>query len=422
MLKKQGIFAIIAVLALFALLHLGFAPEAHSPRTTGTTMLGGIAFLLMTISMVLSTRARVFEDLFGGLDRMYQVHKVCGTMSLIFVLVHFLSVPKELPPGVDEIANALVPSAPLGMVALIVLVLSLAITLNRKISYSRWRPMHKLMGLMYFLVIGHFMNAPAVFYERFSASGILIFIAALIGAGSFLYSVFGMNRKTALSYKIAAVNAHERANELVLEPADPDAAKMDFTPGQFAFVQITGKGWDEPHPFTISSAPHEDNLRFTIKVLGDWTRKVREELTAGGQVLVRGPYGRFDMSKGGQSQIWLAGGIGITPFLSTIRDMKDDDDRDIHLVYATREEKEAIFLDELKAHAKRIKGLKIIPLFSDQGNFARVDIMEEKLPNALSTYDYFLCGPKAMTGPISKDLKAKGVARKQIHMEAFEFR
>lgn len=419
MLRRQGVYAIIAIIALFIVLHLTFAPEAHGPRTTGTTMLGGIAFLLMSVSMVLSTRARVFEDLFGGLDRMYQVHKVTGTMSLIFVLIHFIGVPKELPAGVDTIANALFPSAPLGMVALIVLVLSLAITLNRKISYSRWRPIHKVMGLVYFLVIGHFMNAPAIFFERFSASGILVLIAGIIGVASFLYSVFGMNRKTALPYKIAAINAHERAKELVLEPK---GAKMNFTPGQFAFVEIAGKGWDEPHPFTISSAPNEDNLRFTVKVLGDWTRKVREELVAGGEVKVRGPYGRFDMSKGGDKQIWLAGGIGITPFLSTIRDMADDDTRDIHLVYATREEKEAIFLDELKAHATRIKGLKIIPLFSDEGNFARVDIMEEKLPDALSTYDYFLCGPKAMTGPISKDLKAKGVGRKQLHMEAFEFR
>ena len=422
MLNRQGVYAIISIIVLFIILHLTFSPEAHEPRTTGTVMLGGIAFLLMTVSMVLSTRARIFEDLFGGLDRMYQVHKVTGTTSLIFVLVHFFAVPKELPVGLglDPIANALVPSAPLGMVALIVLVLSLAVALNRKIPYNRWRPMHKLMGLVYFLVIGHFLTAPAIFFEKFSVSGILILIAGIIGSVCFLYSVFGMNRKTtALPYIISDINVHERATELLLEPV---GEKMNFTPGQFAFVEIVGKGWDEPHPFTISSAPSEDKLRFTMKVLGDWTRKVREELTAGGNVLVRGPYGRFDMSKGGNKQIWLAGGIGITPFLSTIRDMADDDGRDIHLVYASREEKDAIFLEELKTHSKRIKGLHIIPLFSDEGNFARVDIMEEKLPDALSSYDYFLCGPNAMTGPISKELKEKGVTRKQLHMEAFEFR
>ena len=65
MLRQQGLFAIAALLVLFVILHLGFPPEAHGPRTTGTTMLGGIAFLLMTFSVVLSTRLEIFEDLCG---------------------------------------------------------------------------------------------------------------------------------------------------------------------------------------------------------------------------------------------------------------------------------------------------------------------------------------------------------------------
>lgn len=419
MLNRKGVVAILALLIAFIGLHWGFTPDGHTPRTTGTTMLGGIAFLLMSTSMLLSTRILAFEDWFGGLDRMYQVHKVAGVMSALFVLIHFVGVPKELPKGVDPIANALFPSMPMGMAALVLLIVSLGLALNRKISYSRWRPMHKIMGLMYFLVIGHFMTAPAIFFERFSASGMLLIIAAVIGMLSFLYSVFGMNKRTAVPYTIAAVNALERATEIVLKPK---GAKMDFTAGQFAFVEIQGKGWSEPHPFTISSAPSEDNLRFTIKVLGDWTRQVREELKAGGDVMVRGPYGRFDAAKAGDKQIWLAGGIGLTPFLSKLRAMKKGDKRQIHLVYAAREEQDAIFLDELKSRAKELGNITLIPLFSDEGNFARVDIMEEKLPDPLQTYDYFMCGPKPMVEGISTDLKKAGVGRAQIHTEAFEFR
>ena len=81
MLRQQGPLAIAAVVLLFVILHLGFPPEAHAARTTGTTMLGGIAFLLMTSSVALSTRLEIFEDLFGGLDRMYQVHRVAGTFA-----------------------------------------------------------------------------------------------------------------------------------------------------------------------------------------------------------------------------------------------------------------------------------------------------------------------------------------------------
>lgn len=419
MLNKKGVFAIIALIAVFIVLHWTFAPAQHAPRTTGTTMLGGIAFLLMTCSIVLSTRLPAFEDWFGGLDRMYQVHKVAGVVSALFVLVHFFGVPKELPAGVDPIANALIPSVPLGIGALILLVVSLALALNRKVAYSRWRPMHKLMGLVYVLVIGHFMMAPPIFFERFSASGYFLIAAAIIGAMCFLYSVFGMNKRTALEFTIESVNALERATEIVLKPTD---SMLEFKPGQFAFVEIQGKSWSEPHPFTISSAPDEDRLRFTIKVLGDWTRKVREELKPGGEVLVRGPYGRFDAAMSGNKQIWLAGGIGLTPFLSKLRAMEMGDARQIHLVYAAREEQDAIFLDELKARAKELGNITLVPLFSDEGNFARVDIMKQKLPDPLNSYDYFMCGPKPMIDGLMKDLKKEGVGRSNIHTEAFEFR
>lgn len=419
MLKRQGPIVIAAVIVLFAALHIAFAPEAHDTRTTMTTMLGGVAFILMTSSIVLSTRLAIFEDLFGGLDRVYQVHRFAGVFAAVFALVHFFGIPKELPEVVDPVLNALFPSVPLGMLGLIFLVLGLFVALNRKIRYSRWRPTHKIMGLVYGLVIGHFMTAPPIFFERFSVSGFILIVIAAVGVIALVYSVFGMNRRTARRFKLEAVNAMERATELVLKPVD---GAFDYKPGQFAFVEVQGQGWNEPHPFTISSAPGEDTLRFTIKVLGDWTRKVREELQPGTEVLVRGPYGRFDTAKSSTEQIWLAGGIGLTPFLSAMRAMEPGDPRQIHLVYAAREEKDAIFLDELKAKVETLSNVTLVPLFSNEGNFARVDMMQQKLPDPLDTYDYFLCGPKPMIDGLVKDLRKAGVPREKLHTEAFEFR
>lgn len=419
MLRIHGIYAILGVIVVFAALHLGFVPEGHDPRTTGTVMLGGIAFLLMTSSIILSTRLSFIEDLFGGLDRMYQVHRVAGVFAALTALIHFFAVPTDLPAGVDPVTNATFPSVPLGMLGLIFLVIGLFIALNRKIRYSRWRPTHKVMGLVYILIIGHFMTAPSIFFERFSVSGLVLILAAIVGVVALVYSVFGMNKRTALPFTIEAVNELERATEIVLKPT---GKMLDFKPGQFAFVEVQGKGWSEPHPFTMSSAPGEDRLRFTMKVLGDWTRKVREELVSGGEVLVRGPYGRFDTANAGGKQIWLAGGIGLTPFLSSLRAMKKGDERNIHLVYAAREPQEAIFLDEIKARAAELGNVTIVPLFSSEGNFARVDMMKQKLPDPLHSYEYFMCGPKPMIDGIMRDLKSEGVKRASIHTEAFEFR
>lgn len=419
MLQRRGIFLIAAIIAVFFIIHIGFAPNDHEIRSIMSTAIGGTAFLLMTTSILLATRLRVAESFFGGLDRMYQVHKYCGVIAGTLVLFHFLGVPKELPKSIDPELFSLVPSAPLGMVALILLVLSLAITLNRKIAYHRWRMPHKAMGLVYFLVIGHFMTAPSIFFERFNYSGLILITAAIIGVSSYFYSMFGMNKKTGQLYKIDAVNHLERASELVLSPI---GEKLNFKPGQFAFLEIQGKGWNEPHPFTISSASSDNKLRFTLKVLGDWTRKIREELETGGEVIVRGPYGRFDSAQAGNKQVWLAGGIGITPFLSKLRSIEKNDPREITLLYGVREQKEALFFDELKKLCKAFPNIKIILLESNKGQFAKVEVMKAKLKLPLDSYDFFLCGPKPMLNGIIKDLKIEGVFRDRIHSEAFEFR
>lgn len=62
----------------------------------------------------------------------------------------------------------------------------------------------------------------------------------------------------------------------------------------------------------------------------------------------------------------------------------------------------AIFLDELKTRAAELSNVTLIPLFSEYGNFARVDKMQENLPEPLSTYEYFMCGPKPMVERLIK--------------------
>lgn len=419
MLKRQGILAIAGLIAVFAILHLGLSPDYYSSRLLGATTLGGTAFLMMTVTVVLSTRARRLEDLFGGLDRMYQVHRVVGVSAAFLALMHFFAVPKELPSGADPTANSLIPSVPLGILGLILLAIGLFLALNKKIGYSRWRPAHKAMGLVYLIIIGHFMAAPPALLDHASPSVLFLTGAAAIGLPALFYSLFGLNRRGARAFTIEAVNPLERATELVLKPVDK---LFDFRPGQFAFVEVQGKGWNEAHPFTISSPPGESRLRFTVKALGDWTRKLRTELQPGGTVLVRGPYGRFDSARAGTNQVWIAGGIGLTPFLSTLRAMTPGDPRRITFVYAARNEDEAIFLDELKTRSAELGNVDLIPLFSDHGDFARVDDLKQRLAAPLSAYDYFLCGPKPMVNGLMADLRKAGVSRAHIHTEAFEFR
>jgi predicted ferric reductase len=106
---------------------------------------------------------------------------------------------------------------------------------------------------------------------------------------------------------------------------------------------------NESHPFTISSAPAEDVLRLTIKASGNFTRDLFARLKEGSDAIIEGAYGMFNYKTGGPKQIWIAGGIGLTPFLSFVRDMDGILQHKVDLYYTVRHPEEAVFVEELEA-------------------------------------------------------------------------
>src|SRR5262249_44822139 len=130
--------------------------------------------------------------------------------------------------------------------------------------------------------------------------------------------------------------------------------------GQFLFVRFPSeKDLNESHPFTISSAPAEDVLRLTIKASGNFTRDLFTKLKEGADAIIEGAYGMFNYKTGGPKQIWIAGGIGLTPFLSFVRDMDGDLGHHVDLYYTVRHPEEAIFVDELETGAAKNPRLKV---------------------------------------------------------------
>ena len=87
-------------------------------------------------------------------------------------------------------------------------------------------------------------------------------------------------------------------------------------------IYLEGKdGWHR-HPFTISSAPHEGVVRVTVKALGDYTSRLQEIIEPGMPAVIGGPHGRFGHWKGTDRQVWIAGGVGVAPFLSWLRGLE----------------------------------------------------------------------------------------------------
>jgi predicted ferric reductase len=149
----------------------------------------------------------------------------------------------------------------------------------------------------------------------------------------------------------SAVPVADGMVEISLKPlAEPIAA----TAGQFVLVAFfagpTFRGCGEFHPFTVSSIGTDRAIRVGVKALGDCTRRI-QSIEPGVLARVHGAFGTFLAERPAAPQLWLAGGIGITPFLALLR--AGPLSQQTTLVYLYRAEADAAFLQELRALAER---------------------------------------------------------------------
>ena len=438
----KGIWAVVALFAVYASVYWYHVIAAAMPFGAQFSYFAGSGSVIcMALALLLSARPRAVETWFGGLDRMYRLHKHLGVAALLLFIAHFATVPGGGPDG-DPVAASTVsvegvaqpaPAEPdadegdglpvgiFGLVAMIGFTLLITITLNRKIPYHRWITTHRFMGLFFTIVSVHVF---LVLYEGeeiafFSAPGVFLALLLLAGLAAYAYRQLRNPQNGRHSFTVAAVNRLERATEVVLRPKD---RMFPFEPGQFAFVTIDAAGFREAHPFTISSGAHEGELRFTMKVLGDYTRRVRDGLNAGADAAVEGPYGRFNPLRDSGKQVWVAGGIGITPFLSVLRTMTPGHGKTVRLYYCVRTANEALFFSELQARAAEAGGVTVTLFCSDAGARIDADAIGADIGEALTDWSYYLCGPKPMVAAISDGLARRGVPARRIHDEEFEFR
>ncbi|HET7482175.1 MAG TPA: hypothetical protein VFK89_04875, partial [Actinomycetota bacterium] len=164
--------------------------------------------------------------------------------------------------------------------------------------------------------------------------------------------------------------------------------------------------------------PEEKELKLAVKVVGDYTQAVHK-LDAGAAALVEGPYGNFShQSVSNRKQIWIAGGIGITPFLSMARSLQGD--YDIDLFYCVAHVDEAHFRAELARLSSEKGNLRLILHPSDVVGYLTASAVETQV-RGLSDKDIFMCGPTAMVEGLASQFRSRGVTADRIHIERFGF-
>lgn len=430
--KKEnlGNITILILIVITLLVWTVFPPQPYPdnnwgrsyPRQYAGEIIGSLVIVLMSCSLFLAARPKWAEPYFGGLDRMYGTHRRCSTSAFYLLFAHILTVPisyGKLPPG-SYLALIAFP----GIVIIVLVTIAPRIAFLNKLtggSYNGWRKLHRLIGIFFILGYLHSLLVGALAAVSIQGKWLLLFF--IFGTGSYLYTeILGRFLKKALPYKVETVNHHTNSTtEIVMRPIN--RAIPIPRAGQFLFVKFKAPGLDEPHPFTISSAPHEDRLRVTVKASGNFTRHLFSNLRAGMEAMIEGPYGMFDYKTGGPKQIWLAGGIGVTPFLSFIRDLEMSQlDRDVNFYYIVRHREEVVFMEEIKAATKNHPRLKTHIHFTSIQGPLTIETMVNNASSNLADHHVYMCCPLPMMIAFQKKFLEARLLAGNIHYEEFNFR
>jgi predicted ferric reductase len=382
--------------------------------------LGSVMIVLMSFSLFLTTRPRWAEPYFGGLDKMYMTHRRTSTSAFLLMFVHIVIVPLHIFDL--AIGNYLAIVSFLGLIAIVLPTLSPRVPFLNKLTggtYEGWKKLHRYIGIFFILGYLHSITVDAPTTNAINWNQIFVFL----GIGSYLYTeLFGRFFKKYVPYTVSSIkHPNSSTTEVTLSPKN-ESIKHKYA-GQFLFVRFSGnKDLNESHPFTISSAPGEDKLRLTIKATGDFTRHLFEHLKEGTDAIVEGAYGLFNYKTGGPKQIWLAGGIGVTPFLSFLRDLSTELNHDVDFYYTVRHPEESVFVEEIEGIVKKHPRLKAHIRFSSVHGSLSIDDMIQNAGGSLSGHEVYMCGPLPMVQAFEKKFLENGVPHDRIHYEEFNFR
>ena len=423
--RNLGNIVIIILVVLTIAIWIVFPPESEGVQNYGRAyageVLGSLMILFMSCSLFISTRPKWAEVYFAGLDKMYMTHRRTSTSAFLLMFVHVLTVPISIMNL--RIGNYLGMIAFLGILAIVLPTLAPRIPFLGRLAgkdYEDWKKLHRYVGIFFFIGYLHSIsvNAPSA---KVAINWTQIFV--ILGIASYLYTeVFGRFFKKYLPYTVEAVKHPNNSTTEVTLRAKKERIKKQRA-GQFMFVRFLGdKKLNESHPFTISSAPSEDVLRLTIKATGDFTRHLFQNLKEGTEAVVEGAYGLFDYKLGGEKQIWLAGGIGVTPFLSFIRDLETDLRHDVYFYYTVRHREESVFVDEIEEIVRKHPRLKPHIRFSAEHGSLGIDDIVKNAGGDISGHHVFMCGPLPMVQAFEKKFIEAGVPHGNIHYEEFNFR
>ncbi len=383
--------------------------------------------LLILLELVLISRALPLERLYG-FDKTNALHRKIGYFLVCFIFAHPIlltlgyaarttrSVSEQFVSFLlhwEDVASACIALFIFAVVGILALP-----RIRSALSYEFWYFTHLPLYGAIVLALGHQTNSGdvssggALYYWlmlHFFVFGVVLVYRFLVPLYKNLKHQFRIVRVVRESDDITSVYIGGKHMEV-----------FHFEAGQFARLIFFQKGMWQGHPFSFSAPYNGKELRFSIKALGDWTRRT-SELRVGTYVWLEGPLGAFTLRKARTKKVlFIAGGIGITPILAMVRSIVRG--TDALLFYGVRKKSALVFLTELEK-----AGVPMRTFLSEEegsGEYEQGVITASRIATLcpdVGERDVYLCGPSSMMNALVRDLPNAGVSPDRLHFERFSF-
>ncbi len=204
-----------------------------------------------------------------------------------------------------------------------------------------------------------------------------------------------------------------------------------FSAGQYLCIFLDIDGMKISRPYSIASSPKQrknGEYVLTIKRVdgGLATNYIADNWQVGTEVVASSPIGTFTYEplRDAKHIVGIAGGSGITPFLSLAKAISDgDEDCSLTLLYGAKTEKEILFKDTFQQIMDTCNKVKVIFVLSDEVNekyeygFITANLIKKYAPEG--EYSIFICGPQGMYNFVDKEIGTLNIRKKFVRHELF---
>lgn len=437
----QTILILLLVISPAVPLSLYFAGSWYSLlHSYSIAMVFGIfSYVYFTNTLILSARISFIDKILGN-DRVLRIHAALAQAALLFAILHVtFKLVYSFTLNVTVLAGIIAFVLFLLLMTLTVLYMNAGIFSRFKltnkvngfaknrllIDYSKVKFLHN--GTVAAVLLTAFHCAGAASTAESSLRGTVMSGWTIVAVLTWFYHktvrpfLNKGSRWKVISVKKVAGNIVE------LRIGNHNDRLLRSRAGQYAYFSFISKDCgNEEHPFTITSLPERSEVSIIVKQLGDYTRRL-ENVQPGVTALIDGPYGKF-VPPEGVPCLFIAGGIGITPFIPITGNKKiNGETAPVILIWSVRNSEELFCKDIFETIQSESPWFTFNSVVTKNSNGQtsgnRIDktlissLVDKNLFTELHVY---ICGPASLRTAMTTLLKNMGVKGNRIHSERFD--